>query len=60
MVVAIASHTAIGAIHSQLQSQTAIKTPLKKKLDEFGDSLARVITVVCVLVWLINIRHFQE
>ncbi|ORZ30791.1 putative calcium ion P-type ATPase [Catenaria anguillulae PL171] len=36
------------------------RSPLKKKLDEFGDWLAKMITVVCVLVWVINIRHFND
>jgi P-type Ca2+ transporter type 2A len=29
-------------------------------LDDFGDQLARIISVVCILVWAINIRHFQD
>ncbi|KAJ2559563.1 hypothetical protein EV175_000286 [Coemansia sp. RSA 1933] len=60
VVTATGTRTAIGDIHSSITDQIAEKTPLKKKLDDFGDTLAKVITVVCVLVWVINIRHFGE
>ncbi|KAJ2868867.1 hypothetical protein GGI22_000602 [Coemansia erecta] len=60
VVTATGTKTAIGDIHSSITDQISEKTPLKKKLDDFGDTLAKVITVVCVLVWVINIRHFSE
>ncbi|ORX58708.1 putative endoplasmic reticulum calcium transporter [Hesseltinella vesiculosa] len=60
IVVATGSHTAIGHIHTSITSQISEKTPLKRKLDDFGDMLAKVITVICILVWLINIRHFND
>ena len=34
--------TAIGNIHDSITSQIATKTPLKQKLDDFGDQLAKV------------------
>ncbi|KZO95232.1 Ca-transporting ATPase [Calocera viscosa TUFC12733] len=60
IVVNTGSKTAIGDIHHSITSQIAEKTPLKKKLDDFGDMLAKVITVICILVWLVNIRHFSD
>ncbi|KAJ2781207.1 hypothetical protein H4R18_003026 [Coemansia javaensis] len=60
VVTATGARTEIGGIHSSITDQIAEKTPLKRKLDEFGDMLAKVITVVCVLVWVINVRHFNE
>ncbi|KAI8066433.1 SERCA-type calcium-translocating P-type ATPase [Gongronella butleri] len=60
IVVATGSMTAIGDIHTSITSQISEKTPLKKKLDDFGDALAKVITVICILVWLVNIRHFSD
>ncbi|KAJ1721193.1 hypothetical protein LPJ53_004270 [Coemansia erecta] len=60
VVTATGAQTAIGGIHASISDQVAEKTPLKRKLDDFGDTLAKVITVVCVLVWVINVRHFSE
>jgi len=33
---------------------------LKVALDEFGDQLAKIISIICLLVWLINIQHFND
>jgi P-type Ca2+ transporter type 2A len=60
VVVFTGQHTAIGDIHKSISSQISEKTPLKRKLDDFGDMLAKVITVICILVWLVNFRHFWD
>ncbi|KAG9299889.1 hypothetical protein G9A89_005418 [Geosiphon pyriformis] len=60
IVVKTGSGTAIGDIHKKITAQISDRTPLKRKLDEFGDLLAKVISVICILVWLINIRHFND
>ena len=60
VVVLTGASTAIGDIHESITSQISEPTPLKEKLNEFGDQLAKVITIICVLVWLINIRHFND
>ncbi|KAK0558180.1 hypothetical protein OC844_005348 [Tilletia horrida] len=69
VVVLTGVHTAIGNIHSEIsgknkadggKEEQEAKTPLKQKLDDFGDMLAKVISVICILVWLINFRHFSD
>ncbi|XP_048135926.1 calcium-transporting ATPase 4, endoplasmic reticulum-type-like [Rhodamnia argentea] len=52
--------TEIGKVHSQIHeaSQSEEDTPLKKKLNEFGETLTLIIGVICGLVWLINVKYF--
>ncbi|KAL2808735.1 hypothetical protein BJX63DRAFT_21623 [Aspergillus granulosus] len=60
IVVLTGSSTAIGDIHESITSQISEPTPLKQKLNDFGDMLAKVITVICILVWVINVEHFND
>ncbi|KAI3846473.1 hypothetical protein MKX03_034954 [Papaver bracteatum] len=60
LVTQIGMNTEIGKVHSQIHeaSQNEEETPLKKKLNEFGEALTAIIGVICVLVWLINVKYF--
>ncbi|XP_008794312.2 calcium-transporting ATPase 4, endoplasmic reticulum-type-like [Phoenix dactylifera] len=60
LVTQTGMNTEIGKIHSQIHeaSQSDDDTPLKKKLNEFGEVLTAIIGVICVLVWLINVKYF--
>ncbi|KAI2635924.1 putative calcium P-type ATPase [Xylaria nigripes] len=60
VVALTGSNTAIGDIHESIAAQISEPTPLKQKLNDFGDNLAKVITVICVLVWLINVPNFAD
>ncbi|CAN1145836.1 Calcium-transporting ATPase 4, endoplasmic reticulum-type [Linum perenne] len=60
LVTGTGMHTEIGKVHSQIHeaSQHEEDTPLKKKLNEFGEALTLIIGVICGLVWLINVKYF--
>ncbi|XP_068655708.1 calcium-transporting ATPase 3, endoplasmic reticulum-type [Aristolochia californica] len=60
VVVGVGSNTAMGSIRDAMLRTEDEATPLKKKLDEFGTFLAKVIAGICVLVWVVNIGHFRD
>jgi len=60
VVIGTGLNTAIGMIRTQMAETEEIKTPLQQKLNEFGEQLSKVITVICVAVWAINIGHFND
>ncbi|XP_050214126.1 calcium-transporting ATPase 3, endoplasmic reticulum-type [Mercurialis annua] len=60
VVVGVGANTAMGSIRDFMLQTDDEATPLKKKLDEFGTFLAKVIAGICVLVWIVNIGHFRD
>ncbi|KAK4298154.1 hypothetical protein Pmani_029482 [Petrolisthes manimaculis] len=60
VVIGTGLATAIGKIRTQMAETEEIKTPLQQKLDEFGEQLSKVISIICVAVWAINIGHFND
>uniref|UniRef100_A0AAY4A1Y9 Calcium-transporting ATPase n=1 Tax=Denticeps clupeoides TaxID=299321 RepID=A0AAY4A1Y9_9TELE len=60
VVVATGVHTEIGKIRDEMAATDPERTPLQQKLDQFGEQLSKVITVICVAVWGINIGHFND
>ncbi|KAI4973127.1 hypothetical protein ZWY2020_028835 [Hordeum vulgare] len=56
LVVHTGMATEIGKIHSQIHEalQEDDDTPLKNKLNEFGEALTKIIGLICILVWLIK------
>ncbi|XP_033155108.1 calcium-transporting ATPase sarcoplasmic/endoplasmic reticulum type isoform X2 [Drosophila mauritiana] len=60
VVIGTGLSTAIGKIRTEMSETEEIKTPLQQKLDEFGEQLSKVISVICVAVWAINIGHFND
>ncbi|XP_073269107.1 calcium-transporting ATPase, endoplasmic reticulum-type-like isoform X2 [Primulina huaijiensis] len=60
IVVNIGMCTEIGKIQTQIHeaSLEENETPLKKKLDEFGNRLTIAIGLICLMVWIINYKYF--
>lgn len=62
LVTATGMSTEIGKIQADVQTaaEEEEKTPLGQKLDAFGEMLTKVITVICLLVWVMNFRQFFD
>ncbi|KAL6511219.1 Calcium-transporting ATPase 3, endoplasmic reticulum-type [Orobanche hederae] len=60
VVIGVGSNTAMGSIRDSMLRTEDEATPLRKKLDEFGTFLAKVIAGICILVWVVNIGHFRD
>ncbi|XP_041348121.1 sarcoplasmic/endoplasmic reticulum calcium ATPase 1-like isoform X2 [Gigantopelta aegis] len=60
IVIGTGLSTEIGKIRNEMMDTETEKTPLQQKLDEFSNQLSKVITIICVAVWAINIGHFND
>jgi len=60
IVIGTGQNTEIGKIRDSMAETETEKTPLAQKLDEFGEQLSKLITVICIAVWAINIGHFND
>uniref|UniRef100_A0A672LAP4 Calcium-transporting ATPase n=1 Tax=Sinocyclocheilus grahami TaxID=75366 RepID=A0A672LAP4_SINGR len=60
VIISTGVSTEIGKIRNQMASTEQEKTPLQQKLDEFGQQLSKVISLICIAVWVINISHFAD
>lgn len=62
IVVRTGMKTEIGVIQSAVKqaANEEEQTPLQQKLDDFGELLAKVIFIICALVWMINYKHFFD
>ncbi|KAK0581122.1 hypothetical protein LWI29_010209 [Acer saccharum] len=60
IVISTGMNTEIGKIQKQIHEASLEEsdTPLKKKLDEFGNRLTTAIGLVCLVVWIINYKNF--
>jgi Ca2+-transporting ATPase len=62
VVVYTGMNTAIGRVQKEVSeaAQEEEETPLKKKLNDFGELLSKVIAVICFLVWIMNYNNFFD
>ena len=62
VVVGVGEDSQLGSIKAQIEkaAEENKKTPLKERLDEFGDKLSIIIMVICGLAWLINFPNFSD
>ncbi|EAR82769.2 sarco/endoplasmic reticulum calcium-translocating P-type ATPase (macronuclear) [Tetrahymena thermophila SB210] len=64
VVVQTGMNTEIGKIQKEVQDADKETkdddSPLKKKINEFGDQLAKYISYICVICWAMNIPNFGD
>ena len=62
IVVYTGMQTAIGRVQEEVKaaSEEEEDTPLKKKLDSFGELLSKIIGIICFLVWAMNYENFSD
>ena len=60
IVVATGMETEIGKIAAMLQEEKEVKTPLQKRLSQFGKKLAGVILVISSLVFAMGVMRGED
>lgn len=62
VVVYTGMNTAIGRVQQEVAGAALEEedTPLKKKLDAFGELLSKIIAIICFLVWAMNFNNFFD
>lgn len=62
IVVHTGMDTAIGTIQKEVElaAEDEEETPLKKKLNQFGEQLTYAIGIICLVVWIINFNNFSD
>jgi magnesium-transporting ATPase (P-type) len=62
IVIATGKDTELGKIGADVQDSKdhESKSPLKLKLEEFGDYLTYIIGIICLVVWVINYKNFYD
>ena len=62
LVTRTGMNTEIGKIQQAVMDakEEEEKTPLGQKIDQFGEWLGKVILWICVIVWVMNYKHFTD
>lgn len=60
VVISTGMDTEIGKIQKAVSDEEDEKTPLKQKLDDFGELLSKVIGLICLLVFVMNYNSFWD
>jgi len=53
-------NTEFGKIRSEMNATKEDQTPLQKKLESFSEVISKIILIICVLVWAMNLGHFND
>jgi Ca2+ transporting ATPase len=60
IVVGTGLYTEKGKIRERLSQKKEEKFPLRERLDRFGQNLSISIGIICAVVWIVNIPHFND
>lgn len=60
VVVATGMKSEFGKIFKSVKEVEEKPTPLQLRLDEFGNTLAKYIGYICLVIWLMNFHHFGD